>query len=264
MFESNGRKTEKEEIKLIIAKAIDKYKLAIRNNKITFTDFLTGAEEALVKKVLRENSINNYIKFGVKNDSDRSIVIFYPDKFSKEMVEANFSKILKVIRITFPKNVSFEHREILSGIMKLGIKREKFGDIVVYGTGADIIVLDEVKKILLDGLTELTRFRKSEIEVIDIKDIYEKETEFEDLKIIISSNRLDNFVSELARCSRTKANEIIEEGRVLVNNINELKFSKKINVGDVITIRGKGKFIYDGEENKTRSDRIVVNIRKYK
>ena len=180
------------------------------------------------------------------------------------MVEANFSKILKVIRITFPKNVSFEHREILSGIMKLGIKREKFGDIVVYGTGADIIVLDEVKKILLDGLTELTRFRKSEIEVIDIKDIYEKETEFEDLKIIISSNRLDNFVSELARCSRTKANEIIEEGRVLVNNINELKFSKKINVGDVITIRGKGKFIYDGEENKTRSDRIVVNIRKYK
>ena len=58
MFESNGRKTEKEEIKLIIAKAIDKYKLAIRNNKITFTDFLTGAEEAHVKKALIENRIN--------------------------------------------------------------------------------------------------------------------------------------------------------------------------------------------------------------
>ena len=81
----------------------------------------------------------------------------------------------------------------------------------------------------------------------------------------------DGFETEIHLCDEClKAsngvlnNEIIEEGRVLVNNINELKFSKKINVGDVITIRGKGKFIYDGEENKTRSDRIVVNIRKYK
>ena len=113
-------------------------------------------------------------------------------------------------------------------------------------------------------LTHLIKFKKVLLEIIEIDEIKIKPKEFEEFKIVISSNRLDNFVSELARCSRTKANEIIEEGRVLVNNINELKFSKKINVGDVITIRGKGKFIYDGEENKTRSDRIVVNIRKYK
>ena len=51
---------------------------------------------------------------------------------------------------------------------------------------------------------------------------------------------------------------------MFINNINEFKFSKKLQIGDVINIRGKGKFIYDGEEHKTRSDRTVVNIRKYK
>ena len=34
MSESNGRKNEKEEIKLLIAKVYDKYKQAVRNNKI--------------------------------------------------------------------------------------------------------------------------------------------------------------------------------------------------------------------------------------
>ena len=264
MFENNGRKYEKEENRLLIAKVIDKYRLAVKNNKILYTDFLTQTEIALVKKSLIENKINEYIVYGVKEDADRNIIIFYPDKFSKEMVEANFKKFLKLIRITFPKNVTFEHREILSGIMKLGIKREKFGDIVVYDEGTDIIVLDEIAKILVDGLKELTRFRKSIIEIESIENLIQKENEFEELKIIISSNRLDNFVSELARCSRTKANEIIDEGRVFINNINEFKFSKKLNIGDKINIRGKGKFIYDQDESKTRSDRIVVKMRKYK
>ena len=264
MSESNGRKFEKEENKLLIAKAIDKYKQAIKNNKITYTDFLTASEEALILKELKQNKITNFIKYGVREESDRNIYIFYPDKFSCEIVKSNFNKILKVIRIKFPKNVTFEHREILSGIMKLGIKREKFGDIVVLDEGADVIVLDEVKNILLDGLKELIRFRKSEIEIIDIENVFDKKTEFEEVKIIISSNRLDNFVSELAKCSRTKANEIIEDGRVFVNNINELKYSKKLNVGDIINIRGKGKFIYEGGEHKTKSDRIVVLLKKYK
>ena len=89
-------------------------------------------------------------------------------------------------------------------------------------------------------------------------------TEYEDFNIIISSMRLDNFVSELTKCSRTKANEIIEMGRVFVNSINEFKFSKKIELNDIITIRGKGKFIFEGIEKETKSGKLLVNIKKYK
>ena len=77
------------------------------------------------------------------------------------MVEKNFEKIFNVIRIRLPNNISYEHKDFLSGIMKLGIKREKFGDIIVTDFGADIITLSEISNILSEDLKTLTRFIKA-------------------------------------------------------------------------------------------------------
>lgn len=214
--------------------------------------------------MLAEEKISNFVIYGGRENADRNILIFFPEKFSKEMIEKNYCKILEVIRIKLPNNINYEHREFLSGIMKLGIKREKFGDILVTDTGADIISLVEVSKYLKDGLQDLTRFRKSVITLENINNIEKIENEFENFNIIVSSFRLDNFVSELAKCSRTRATEIIEEGRVFLNSINEFKDSKKININDIITIRGKGKFIFTGTEKETKSGRFLINIKKYK
>ena len=254
----------KTDDKILIAKALDKYRFAITKNKITYTDFLTMTEIALVIKELKKQNIHNFVVYGGFENADRKIIIFFPDKFSEDMVEKNYSNIFEVIRIVLPNEISYEHREFLSGIMKLGIKREKFGDIVVTDFGADIVALKEIAEILSDGLIGLTRFKKSKITIENINDITNKETEYENIKIIVSSLRLDNFVSELARTSRTKAEEIIKEGRVFVNNINEIKDSKKIEINDIITIRGKGKFIFDNIERKTNGDKFVLNLRKYK
>lgn len=264
MFEKSREKYKDGENKLLVAKVADKFEFCKTKNKITYTDFLDISEISLVKKMLSEEKISNWIIYGGRENADRNILIFYPEKFSLEMVEKNYSKILEVIRIKLPNNISYEHREFLSGIMKLGIKREKFGDIVVTNSGADIISLCDVSKYLQEGLKDLTRFRKSIITIENIINIENVENEFENLNIIVSSLRLDNFVSELAKCSRTRASEIIEEGRVFLNSINEFKDSKKIEINDIITIRGKGKFIFDGIEKETKSGKFLVNVRKYK
>lgn len=264
MFELSREKYKNSQYKLLVAKIIDKYEFCKTKNKITYTDFLNISEVSIVKNVLKEEKIQNYIIYGGKEETDRSLVIFYPEKFSKEMVEKNFEKIFEVIRIKLPNNIQYEHREFLSGIMKLGIVREKFGDIIVTDFGADIIVLSEISKILSNDLKTLTRFRKSEIIIENIKELSKIETEFEEVNIIVSSIRLDNFVAELANCSRNNSEEIINEGRVFINSINEFKPSKKININDIITIRGKGKFIFDGIEKETRSGRYLLNMRKYK
>ena len=264
MFEISREKYKNSQYKLLVAKIIDKYEFCKTKNKITYTDFLNISEISVAKSVLKEEKINNFIIYGGKEETDRSLLIFYPEKFSKEMVEKNFEKIFEVIRIKLPNNIKYEHREFLSGIMKLGIIREKFGDIIVTDYGADIIVLSEISKILANDLKTLTRFRKSEITIENINSLSVIETEFEDVNIIVSSIRLDNFVAELANCSRNNSEEIINEGRVFVNSINEFKPSKKININDIITIRGKGKFIFDGVEKETRSGRFLLNMRKYK
>ena len=107
--------------------------------------------------------LRRYEIFGGKEETDRSLLIFYPEKFSEEMVIKNYEKIFKVIRIELPNNIKYEHREFLSGLMKLGIKREKIGDIIVTDYGADIIALNEISEILVNDLKLLTRFRKSNI-----------------------------------------------------------------------------------------------------
>lgn len=222
------------------------------------------AEKTIAEKFLRENSIKNYIFFGGNGeDSERKVLIFFPEKFSKEIIEKNYDQMISVIRIELPKDEEYEHRVYLSGIMKLGVKREKVGDILVRKNGADIIVLNEVSQFLLSNLSELTRFRRAKFSLINVKDIEIQEKQFEDINIIVSSMRLDCFVSELARTSRGKAIQIIEEQRVFVNYNLETKFSKKINMGDVITIRGKGKFVVQEIISKTKSDKYFLNIKKY-
>ena len=163
MFELSKEKYKNSEYKLLIAKIIDKYEFAKTKNKITYTDFLNISEISVAKNVLKEEKIQNYIIYGGKEDADRNLLLFYPEKFSKEMIEKNFEKIVEVIRIKLPNNIKYEHREFLSGIMKLGIIREKFGDIIVTDFGADIIVLSEISKVILNDLKTLTRFRKSEM-----------------------------------------------------------------------------------------------------
>ncbi len=75
--------------------------------------------------------------------------------------------------------------------------------------------------------------------------------------------RLDNFIAELTKTSRTKTNELIEEGRVFVNYEDVYKSSKFVKEGDILTVRGKGKFIIKNIERYTRNEKIVVNIKKY-
>lgn len=75
--------------------------------------------------------------------------------------------------------------------------------------------------------------------------------------------RIDNIVSELIASSRAKASELIEDERILVNYETISKNAKMINFGDVITIRGKGKFIIDDLVRNTRNDRKVIKVRKY-
>jgi RNA-binding protein YlmH len=155
-------------------------------------------------------------------------------------------------------NGTFEHRDYLSAIMKFGIVREKFGDIVTYSEGADIIVQNENAEYFKNNLQELIRFKKSNIEILDISELHEVQTNYEEISIIVNSMRIDNFVSEIAHCSRNKAEEIILNERVMQNYEIISKNSKTVNINDILTIRGYGKFQVKKILRKTKNDKFVV------
>ena len=87
-------------------------------------------------------------------------------------------------------------------------------------------------------------------------------TEKEEITITVSSMRLDNIVSELAKCSRSKALEYLVQERVFVNFEVITKQTKEIKELDRITIRGKGRFEIKEILGNTRKGNIVLKVEK--
>lgn len=256
---------KKQEDKMCLSQILDKIEFSKTREKIESTDFLDMYQVALVENFLRKIKFNNYKLYGGYEEAERKVLIIYPEKYDDKMLEKNYDKILKIVRINLPEEEKgkYSHRNYLGGIIKLGLKREKVGDIMVSDDGADIIVVDEFADILKGELPSLTRFENSNIEIEKIKDLKKQELKIEEVKIIVPSLRLDNIVSDLARTSRSKAAQIIAQERVFVNGQNETKLSKQLKLNDVITIRGKGRFIIKKFEGTTRSGRTVLLIEKY-
>ena len=195
----------------------------------------------------------------------RHIIIFYPEKFNISIVESNFNTLISIIRIELPRDLfnKYSHRDYLSGLIKLGINREKIGDILVFENGADIIVSNEIVDFLYSNLNSLTRFQKSNILTLPINELRNFTPKKEELKIIIPSLRLDCIVASLCHTSRNKALEIIQNERVLINYITITKTNTLLKTGDILTIRKNGKYDIINIIGNTKKGNIILNLNKY-
>lgn len=258
-------KYKSEKDKLLISKITDKIKFCETKNKIQTTDFLDQMEQKLVENFLRTQKITNYLYTGGFEEAERKILIIYPEKLKDIISNFNLNEYIKVIRITLPNEIKGEyfHRNYLGGVMKLGIEREKVGDILADENGADILIMPEMEKFLLSNIPSLTRFSKSKIEQITLEKLRKIEIKTQIIKVTVSSMRLDNIVAELAKCSRGKANEILQQERVLVNYEIICKSSKEIKENDIITIRGKGRFIIKNIVGNSRKGRLFLEVEKF-
>lgn len=256
---------KKQEDKICLSQILDKIEFSKSRDKIGYTDFLDMYQISLVESFFRKIKFKNYKLYGGYKEAERKIAIIYPEKYDESMLEKNYVKIVKIVRIQLPEEEygKYSHRNYLGGIVKLGLKREKVGDILVNEKGADIITLADFSEILKQELPALTRFKNSNITIQEIQNIIKKEIQIEEIKVIVPSLRLDNFVSDLAKTSRNKAVQIIEQERVFINGKNETKASKQVKLHDIITIRGKGRFVVKDFAGSTRSGRSVVVIEKF-
>lgn len=251
--------------KILLSQILDKIEMVEKKNKIEYTDFLDLSQIELVQKFINRIKIENYMSYGGFEQAERKMFVIYPEKFNSTVVEKNLSNIVQIIRIELPDDLKgkYTHRDYLGAVIKLGIERKKVGDIIVDSNGADIIIDKDVSKFLVENLGSLTRFSKSTITVQNIEDLRPVEIKKEEIEIIVSSLRLDNVISELARCSRNKALDIINTERVFVNFECETKKTKQIKPGDMVTIRGKGRFFIKEIVGQTRSGRTVIRVEKY-
>lgn len=260
-------KYEGEEDRLLVSKLLDKIEFVEKKNSVENTDFLDIHERGILEKVLKTVKYTNYIIYGGYENAERTMIILYPQKLEAVFENSYFdyNNIMQVLRITLPNEMrgKYNHRDYLGAVVKVGIKREKVGDIVVSLDGADIIVNKEIAEYLKSSLSELTRFSKSTFEIHKIEELNIAPPKTEMINIIIPSMRMDSIVSEIIRTSRSKAMEFIESERVFINSELVTKNAKILKENDMITVRGKGRFKVNKILNSTKKGNLVVEIEKY-
>lgn len=193
--------------------------------------------------------------FGIFNEADRRVIAFNKSEWEEYPI-----KLIQIKCNT--KFQSLAHKDYLGSIMGLGIKREKLGDLILVEDDTCYVAAEE--NIALYVVENLHKIKKLNCEC-RILDFYEEipSVSYKELSMNISSNRLDAIVSELAKISRSKANELIDKGLVLVDYAKV--FSKTIEVEEDtrITIRGVGKFKVKETLGVTKNGRLKLTILKY-
>ena len=174
-------------------------------------------------------------------------------------------KFIKVISIILPKELqgTYHHREYLGGLMKLGIEREKIGDIIVNEQGADILVQSEITSFFLSHLPDLTRFQKAQISQKEITELKIEQIKKESMVILVPQLRLDVVLSEILHLSRSKASDFIEQERVFVNYELKTKNATTLKQGDILTVRGKGKYEIGEILSQTAKGKLRLEVKKY-
>ena len=80
----------------------------------------------------------------------------------------------------------------------------------------------------------------------------------------MASLRIDSAISECYGLSRTISSKLIEADKVKLNYKVITNSSKAIKQGDLISVRGYGRFIIEEVIGETRKGRVRIQIKKNK
>jgi len=194
---------------------------------------------------------------GISEGCEKNMIAVKPKNFPQE--ELYFP--VKYFKVTNrSKFKELEHKHYLGTIMSLGIKRELMGDLIVEDDSCYGIVSEEIFDFLVDNLKEVGR-NPVTVEEVDRSQV--PSLKFEELVDSVSSVRLDNIVSVMINNSRSKGLELIETGEVSVNYVVDKEKNSPLKEGDIVTIRKKGKFIFEKILGENKKGKIRVLIKRF-
>ncbi|MDF2858128.1 MAG: RNA-binding protein, partial [Neobacillus sp.] len=116
------------------------------------TDFLDPREQHILKTIIGENGSSKYQFFGGVSETERKRALIMPDYFIP--TQEDFQIIL--FEINYPtKFVTIEHPKVLGTLMSLGLKRCKFGDILIKGDKVQFLVSKEINDYIKNNLESI-------------------------------------------------------------------------------------------------------------
>lgn len=251
----NDRLKKKDDI--FSARVEDIIFSADKNKKPCFMGFL---DEIHLKKAenIAKRFKSNYFSWGGYKNALRLIFGVFPEGAIPDC--KSFPVI--AIYISFSNRCKLLHKDFLGALMSLGLSRDSIGDILVDEGVCVMFVKTNIAEFIKLNLSIVGNVRVNFVNSEGIK--LPNKDRFELISKTVNSSRLDAVVSSITNISRNKAAELIKQNKVSVNHRHMNSLSAIIYEGDILSIRGKGKFIIDKLGSLTRKKRIKLLAKKYK
>lgn len=160
-----------------------------------------------------------------------------------------------------PKYGSPGHRDILGALMGMGIAREHLGDIVMGADRAHLFVTGEMADYLLANLESAGRVRLKGARCQQLEQLPPPEGKL--LHATVASPRLDALVAAGFQLSRAEAQALILQGRVRLNYREVLRTDAEVGEGDLVSVRGLGRFQLMEQRGPNRKGRNGVELFRY-
>ena len=203
----------------------------------------------------------NEIKEVGKYFKQKEINIFKPFKEAEKVILYK-ERLPKVILFKIITKEQFRHQDILGSIFSLNIDKEMFGDIVIDDNNYYFYLLESMKDYFL---TNFKKVKNSyiELEEVDINSLKDYKRKYQELELVIRSERIDIVVSNITNTSRSKVKEKFQNKDVMLNYEILTNSSYLLKEEDIFSIRRYGKFKYIGRIKETKKNNYIVKIYKY-
>ncbi|MBQ2825855.1 MAG: hypothetical protein IJF13_01415 [Clostridia bacterium] len=248
----------------------------LRRGGVTDGHFLNAGEQYHLSEYLdRCGRKGKYLFFGGSNGTERNMVFFIPDylldlaetspEYLSDAMSPEFSDAVAAVKVRGSGYRKLSHRDYMGSILGLGVQRFVIGDIIpVDGEESAIVFCSKkIADFLVSELISVGADRGVVTEHFTLPEGFEIKRSFRTITDTVASERLDCVVAALVNCSRDSAKTLITSGEAEKNYSENKKVDSLVTEGDIITVRGHGKYIIRNISDKTRKDRIRLVADKY-
>ncbi len=222
-----------------------------------FVGFLDEHQQAVARAVLREKGVSDFLFFGGYAEAERTVLGVFPSFLPPD--PSVFP--VAAVRFRYRTTAELSHRDVLGALLGEGIRREKIGDILCSEGQAVVLVDEELAAFLAQSVAKIGR------EGVKAEYPYTEEItvvrEFKEWQDTVPSPRLDAVLHVALRTSREEAVRRLAAGAVSVNHMPTESPSQVVNEGDILSVRGAGRFRVAQLGPLTKKGRLIVKLEQY-
>lgn len=249
-----------DENKLIKARLKELAETSYRQNRYMFSHFLTPMELTVLDEMAEELSFADYDTYGGNENCERQMVRFGSERMFGYVEEYPIS-VLLIEPLSAKFAETLEHRDYLGAIMNLGIERDVLGDILIKDKKAYLFCMESIAEYLISTLDKI---RHTNVKVTQVSGKIEALAKtLKDTEVLVQSPRFDAIVAAIGKLSRSEAQQMFRDKKVLLNGRVCENNSMILKEDSTFSIRGYGKFIYTGCGNQTRKGKTYVHLKQY-